>query len=117
MWNVVECVYFLVCVLISFSLGCCQDEHFSPVAISLLQTAYPLVIAGFMKITERLAKPLGRPQPVGSLMSTSLGYDEFWEFHGILGYLRHMLLYIFNYKESWVRQDERKSQLKPEKHV
>eukprot|EP00435_Cladocopium_sp_Y103_P016584 s1989_g4.t1 len=38
------------------------DEHFSPVAISLLQTAYPLVIAGFMKITERLAKPLGRPQ-------------------------------------------------------
>mmetsp|Transcript_30750 Transcript_30750/g.37729 ORF Transcript_30750/g.37729 Transcript_30750/m.37729 type:complete len:339 (+) Transcript_30750:2-1018(+) len=45
-----------------FNLFFIQDEHFSPVAISLLQTAYPLVIAGFMKITERLAKPLGRPQ-------------------------------------------------------
>jgi len=40
-----------------------EDEHFSPVAISLLQMAYPLVIAGFMKITERLAKPFGRPHP------------------------------------------------------
>ena len=52
--------WFVLCI--AHPLPCCQDEHFSPVAISLLQTAYPLVIAGFMKITERLAKPLGRPQ-------------------------------------------------------
>ena len=53
-----------------FNLFFIQDEHFSPVAISLLQMAYPLVIAGFMKITERLAKPFGRPQ--ASLLFFSL---------------------------------------------
>lgn len=45
-----------------FNLFFIQDQHFSPVAICVLQTLYPLVIAVFMKFTERLAKPLGRPQ-------------------------------------------------------
>mmetsp|Transcript_6286 Transcript_6286/g.15625 ORF Transcript_6286/g.15625 Transcript_6286/m.15625 type:complete len:515 (+) Transcript_6286:135-1679(+) len=45
-----------------FNLFFIQDHAFSPVSISLLQAAYPLVIAVFMKFTERLAKPLGRAQ-------------------------------------------------------
>lgn len=53
-----------------FNLFFIQDEHFSPVAISLLQTVYPLAIAGFMKVSECLAKPLGRSQ--ASLLFFSL---------------------------------------------
>eukprot|EP00931_Biecheleriopsis_adriatica_P031168 TRINITY_DN18302_c0_g1_i2.p1 TRINITY_DN18302_c0_g1~~TRINITY_DN18302_c0_g1_i2.p1 ORF type:complete len:515 (+),score=76.40 TRINITY_DN18302_c0_g1_i2:33-1577(+) len=45
-----------------FNLFFIQDQSFSPVAISVLQMFYPLMIAVFMKFTERLAKPLGRPQ-------------------------------------------------------
>mmetsp|Transcript_110402 Transcript_110402/g.235786 ORF Transcript_110402/g.235786 Transcript_110402/m.235786 type:complete len:515 (+) Transcript_110402:57-1601(+) len=45
-----------------FNLFFIQDEGFSPVAINLLMTAYPLVIAAFMKVTQRLSKPLGRAQ-------------------------------------------------------
>lgn len=45
-----------------FSLFFIQDQHFSPISICALSTAYPLVIALFMKFTERLSKPLGRPQ-------------------------------------------------------
>eukprot|EP00441_Pelagodinium_beii_P024712 CAMPEP_0197666836 /NCGR_PEP_ID=MMETSP1338-20131121/64108_1 /TAXON_ID=43686 ORGANISM="Pelagodinium beii, Strain RCC1491" /NCGR_SAMPLE_ID=MMETSP1338 /ASSEMBLY_ACC=CAM_ASM_000754 /LENGTH=385 /DNA_ID=CAMNT_0043245943 /DNA_START=141 /DNA_END=1298 /DNA_ORIENTATION=- len=58
---------FLTCVgagmtVKFFNLFFIQDQHFSPVAISLLQTVYPVNIAIFMKFTERLAKPLGRAQ-------------------------------------------------------
>lgn len=45
-----------------FNLFFIEDRHFSPTQICWLQTAYPLVIAVFMKFTERLAKPLGRAQ-------------------------------------------------------
>jgi len=45
-----------------FNLFFIQDEHFSPIAVCILQTAYPLVIAGFMKLTQKLSKPLGRAQ-------------------------------------------------------
>lgn len=45
-----------------FNLFFIQDEKFLPVQISLLQTAYPLIIAVFMKVTQRAAKPLGRSQ-------------------------------------------------------
>jgi len=45
-----------------FNLFFIEDQKFSPIAICVLQTAYPLVIALFMKGTERAAKPLGRPQ-------------------------------------------------------
>mmetsp|Transcript_67390 Transcript_67390/g.158797 ORF Transcript_67390/g.158797 Transcript_67390/m.158797 type:complete len:174 (-) Transcript_67390:94-615(-) len=55
-----------------FNLFFIQDHAFSPVAISLLQTAYPLVIALFMKFTERLAKPLGRPQASLSFFSANV---------------------------------------------
>jgi len=55
-----------------FNLFFIQDHQFSPVAISLLQTAYPLVIALFMKFTERLAKPLGRPQASLSFFSANV---------------------------------------------
>ncbi|CAE8592718.1 unnamed protein product [Polarella glacialis] len=53
-----------------FNLFFIQDHGFSPVAISLLQTGYPLVIAVFMKFTQRLAKPFGRAQ--ASLLFFSL---------------------------------------------
>ncbi|CAJ1398560.1 unnamed protein product [Effrenium voratum] len=59
-----------------FNLFFIQDLHFSPVGINLLQTAYPLVIAGFMKLTERLAKPLGRPQ--ASLLFFSSSVLSLW---------------------------------------
>ncbi|CAE7945430.1 APA1 [Symbiodinium sp. KB8] len=55
-----------------FNLFFIQDHQFSPAAISLLQTAYPLVIALFMKFTERLAKPLGRPQASLSFFSANV---------------------------------------------
>lgn len=55
-----------------FNLFFIQDHQFSPVAISLLQTAYPLVIALIMKFTERLAKPLGRPQASLSFFSANV---------------------------------------------
>lgn len=45
-----------------FNLFFIQDKKLSPIQICVLQTAYPLVIAVFMKFTERLAKPLGRAQ-------------------------------------------------------
>ncbi|CAE7663036.1 APA1, partial [Symbiodinium pilosum] len=55
-----------------FNLFFIQDHQFSPVAISLLQTVYPLIIALFMKFTERLAKPLGRPQASLSFFSANV---------------------------------------------
>lgn len=55
-----------------FNLFFIQDHQFSPVAISLLQTAYPLVIILFMKFTERLAKPLGRAQASLSFFSANV---------------------------------------------
>lgn len=45
-----------------FNLFFIQDESFSPVAISVLQMVYPLIIAVFMKLTEQAAKPFGRAQ-------------------------------------------------------
>lgn len=45
-----------------FNLFFIQDEHFTPIQINLLQAVYPCVIAIFMKGTEKMAVPLGRPQ-------------------------------------------------------
>lgn len=45
-----------------FSLFFIEDQKFSPVAICSLQTAYPLMIAVFMKFTERASTCLGRAQ-------------------------------------------------------
>eukprot|EP00928_Gymnodinium_smaydae_P045613 TRINITY_DN30382_c0_g2_i1.p1 TRINITY_DN30382_c0_g2~~TRINITY_DN30382_c0_g2_i1.p1 ORF type:complete len:516 (+),score=55.00 TRINITY_DN30382_c0_g2_i1:83-1630(+) len=45
-----------------FNLFFIQDEHFSPIEICVLQTAYPLAIAACMKFTQRLSGPLGRAQ-------------------------------------------------------
>eukprot|EP00929_Paragymnodinium_shiwhaense_P042204 TRINITY_DN21879_c0_g1_i2.p1 TRINITY_DN21879_c0_g1~~TRINITY_DN21879_c0_g1_i2.p1 ORF type:complete len:531 (+),score=61.06 TRINITY_DN21879_c0_g1_i2:114-1706(+) len=45
-----------------FNLFFIKDHNFTPIEICVLQAAYPLVIALFMKFTERLAKPIGRAQ-------------------------------------------------------
>eukprot|EP00971_Amphidinium_carterae_P105163 2082477-Amphidinium_carterae.1 len=36
--------------------------NFTPVNINILQAVYPLVIAGFMRMTKKLADPCGRAQ-------------------------------------------------------
>jgi len=45
-----------------FNLFFIRDQHFSPVSICALTTAYPLVIALFMKFTQWMSKPFGRAQ-------------------------------------------------------
>lgn len=45
-----------------FNLFFIEDQHFSPIQICVLQTAYPLVIAVFMKFTTGCSGPLGRAQ-------------------------------------------------------
>lgn len=55
-----------------FNLFFIEDQHFTPIQICLLQTAYPMVIAVFMKWTQCLAKPFGRPQASLTFFSTSV---------------------------------------------
>lgn len=45
-----------------FNLFFIEDMKFTPLSICGLQIAYPLVIAVFMKFSQRVAKPLGRAQ-------------------------------------------------------
>lgn len=55
-----------------FNLFFIEDQKFSPIAICILQTAYPLVIACFMKGLEHVAKPLGRSQAALLFFSTNV---------------------------------------------
>jgi len=55
-----------------FNLFFIQDMHFKPTDICLLQTAYPLVIAVFVKLTQKLSKPLGRAQASCAFFSGSV---------------------------------------------
>jgi len=55
-----------------FNLFFIQDMHFNPTDICLLQTAYPLVIAVFVKFTQRLAKPFGRAQASCAFFSVNV---------------------------------------------
>mmetsp|Transcript_31129 Transcript_31129/g.72474 ORF Transcript_31129/g.72474 Transcript_31129/m.72474 type:complete len:523 (+) Transcript_31129:54-1622(+) len=45
-----------------FNLFFIEDMGFTPVNVNILQAAYPAVIAGFMKLTKKLADPCGRAQ-------------------------------------------------------
>jgi len=55
-----------------FNLFFIQDKGFSPTDICWLQTAYPLVIAVFMKLTQGLSKPFGRAQASCSFFSANV---------------------------------------------
>mmetsp|Transcript_15111 Transcript_15111/g.32571 ORF Transcript_15111/g.32571 Transcript_15111/m.32571 type:complete len:494 (-) Transcript_15111:330-1811(-) len=74
---ILACADFTTCIgagmtVKFFNLFFIQDMKFSPTDICWLQTAYPLVIALFMKGSQRLAKPLGRAQASLTFFSCSV---------------------------------------------